>query len=246
MFCSKISNALIYLCIYYFVVKTSYQVCSLQGQIKHKVAFVKEHVPQDVKVVLIGHSIGCYMILHMLSGLRDSHHVLRAFLLFPTIERMAESPKGQIATPLLKYLRWLGLGIVYILSYLSPHLQYRIILWYFRDRHVHGSVYNASMNLFDPFTVGNVIYMALQEMLTVKELDVALVQEHLPKLKFYYGVEDYWCPQKYYREMKAKFPHADVRICQKGLDHAFVIDSSEDMAAILWDWFKPDLHKVVD
>jgi hypothetical protein len=44
------------------------------------------------------------MILKLLDDL-ESHQVLRCFMLFPTIERMAESPKGQVATPLLKYLR---------------------------------------------------------------------------------------------------------------------------------------------
>jgi predicted alpha/beta hydrolase family esterase len=75
----------------------------LEGQIRHKLTFIRDYLPKDVKLILIGHSIGCYMILKLLDDL-ESHQVLRCFMLFPTIERMAESPKGQVATPLLKYL----------------------------------------------------------------------------------------------------------------------------------------------
>lgn len=80
--------------------KASYTTCTLDGQIKHKLTFINKFVPKDVKLIFIGHSIGCYMILKLLDEL-DSHHVLRCFMLFPTIERMAESPKGEIATPML-------------------------------------------------------------------------------------------------------------------------------------------------
>nr|XP_015212636.1 PREDICTED: lipid droplet-associated hydrolase isoform X3 [Lepisosteus oculatus] len=68
-------------------------VFGLNGQIEHKLAFLKQHVPRDVKLVLIGHSIGCYIILEMMKrdpGLR----VLKSVLLFPTIERMAHSPQA--------------------------------------------------------------------------------------------------------------------------------------------------------
>lgn len=42
---------------------------TLQGQIQHKLAFIRQFVPPDVRIILIGHSIGCYMILHMLEEL---------------------------------------------------------------------------------------------------------------------------------------------------------------------------------
>ncbi|KAI1895134.1 hypothetical protein AGOR_G00103170 [Albula goreensis] len=41
-------------------------VFGLNGQVEHKLAFLREHVPRDSKLVLIGHSIGCYIILEMM------------------------------------------------------------------------------------------------------------------------------------------------------------------------------------
>ncbi|MBN3286679.1 LDAH hydrolase, partial [Polyodon spathula] len=41
-------------------------VFGLNGQVEHKRAFLKHHVPRNIKLVLIGHSIGCYIILEMM------------------------------------------------------------------------------------------------------------------------------------------------------------------------------------
>ena len=41
-------------------------VFGLNGQIEHKLAFLTEHVPRDSRLVLVGHSIGCYLILEMM------------------------------------------------------------------------------------------------------------------------------------------------------------------------------------
>lgn len=38
----------------------------LDGQVEHKLAFLRKHVPRDTRLVLLGHSIGCYIILEML------------------------------------------------------------------------------------------------------------------------------------------------------------------------------------
>lgn len=225
------------------VEKASYSVCSLEGQIKHKVKYIKDHIPADVKLILIGHSIGCYMIMRILDEI-DHQRVVRCFQLFPTIERMAQSPKGQVATPMLKYLRWLGTAIVHGASYLSPFVQYRLLLWYFSGRKIPECVYNASINLFDPFCVSNVMYMANLEMQQVAHLDDDLVERHLPKMSFYYGEDDHWCPKSYYFDMKKKFPHGDIRLCENGYDHAFVLEASDEMGDIVWEWLQSDLAKL--
>jgi len=41
-------------------------VFGLNGQIEHKLAFLRKHVPRETSLVLVGHSIGCYIILQMM------------------------------------------------------------------------------------------------------------------------------------------------------------------------------------
>lgn len=78
--------------------------------------------------------------------------------------------------------------------------------------------------------------MAHQEMQIVDRLDTQLVEKHLPILSFYFGQTDRWCPLSYSDDMKAQFPNCDIRVCDKGYGHAFVIDSSPQLANIVGDW----------
>jgi len=41
-------------------------VFTVTGQIEHKLSFINRFVPDDVKIVLIGHSIGAHVVLEML------------------------------------------------------------------------------------------------------------------------------------------------------------------------------------
>lgn len=41
-------------------------VFGLNGQIEHKMAFLRKHVPRETSLVLVGHSIGCYIILELM------------------------------------------------------------------------------------------------------------------------------------------------------------------------------------
>ncbi|XP_073905354.1 lipid droplet-associated hydrolase isoform X3 [Castor canadensis] len=88
-------------------------IYGLHGQIEHKLAFLRTHVPKEVKLLLIGHSIGSYIALQILKCAPELP-VIHTFLLFPTIERMSESPNGRIATPLLCWFRY----VLYVTGYL--------------------------------------------------------------------------------------------------------------------------------
>lgn len=43
---------------------------SLEGQRQHKVAFINDYVPEDVKIVLIGHSIGAQVVLDIMDRIK--------------------------------------------------------------------------------------------------------------------------------------------------------------------------------
>ncbi|XP_071940911.1 lipid droplet-associated hydrolase-like isoform X2 [Antedon mediterranea] len=223
-------------------VENSPDIHSLKGQIKHKIAFIKNHIPANKKLILIGHSIGCYIILKMMDEL-PRRKVIKSYLLFPTIERMLVSPNGVILGPILMYLRWLAILPVYFLSLLPQDLQSRLIGWHFRSNKVPGCAIRGALNLFDPTVAANASYMASQEMHEVKNCDHKLVQRHLSKLCLYYGTSDRWCPVQYYSEIKEHFPDGDIRLCKEGMEHAFCLTSSTKMASVMWPWIKDDINK---
>lgn len=61
-----------------------------------QVEFINKYVPKDARLHLIGHSIGSWMILNMMKDELIAKRVTKSYLLFPTVERMAESPNGRL------------------------------------------------------------------------------------------------------------------------------------------------------
>ncbi|XP_060267872.1 lipid droplet-associated hydrolase isoform X5 [Ovis aries] len=71
-------------------------IYGLHGQVEHKLAFLRTQVPKEMKLVVIGHSIGSYFSLEILKHAPELP-VIHSILLFPTIERISESPKVNAA-----------------------------------------------------------------------------------------------------------------------------------------------------
>ena len=94
--------------------------CGLDRQIEHKIDYLEQEVfAKAEKVVLIGHSIGCYIILHIMDRMKHRETAMcKSVLLFPTIERLKQSPKGKLMTPLLSNVRWLFALSIWIVRFL--------------------------------------------------------------------------------------------------------------------------------
>ncbi|XP_035599057.1 lipid droplet-associated hydrolase [Oncorhynchus keta] len=217
-------------------------VFGLNGQIEHKLAFLTEHVPRDSRLVLVGHSIGCYLILEMMK--RDPElQVVKSVMLFPTIERMAATPQGRVMTPVLCRLRYVAYLPIFLLSLLPDVLKTFMVKLVFRGlRSLDHSTVPPTVSLINVDTAANAMYMGSQEMLEVLERDNFTINQNLDKLVFYYGASDHWCPVQYYQEIKRKFPEGDIRLCSRGIRHAFVLDAGKEVAGMIFEWIREDLQ----
>ncbi|GAA6108657.1 lipid droplet-associated hydrolase isoform X2 [Tachysurus ichikawai] len=217
-------------------------VFGLNGQIEHKLSFLLEHVPRDTHLILIGHSIGCYIILEMMK--RDPElKVVKSVLLFPTIERMASSPQGKVMTPVLCHLRYIVYLPIFLLSLLPERLKAGMVQIVLRNMHsLDTSCVPATLSLINVDCAANAMYMGSQEMRMVLDRDNLTIQQHLDKLIFYYGATDHWCPVQYFQDIRRDFPDGDVRLCERGLRHAFVLDAGEEMASMITVWIHDDLR----
>ena len=65
-----------------------------------------------------------------------------------------------------------------------------------------------------------------------------IIADNIERLIFYYGATDHWTPLSYYRDMKGKFPGAAIYLCQRNFKHAFVLESSEEVADMTWAWIE--------
>ena len=225
---------------------TTHDYLSLDGQIQHKLAYISDCIPAGKRLILIGHSIGCYMILKMLSSRTDNslvqfcnrRNVAKCYLLFPTIERFAQSPNGQFYTPLLQYFRWIVPLVTVPLLFLPEQFKRFLVERYFRRSPVPQCAVEATVKLLSPSSCTNCINLANIEMWSVCKLDVETIGKHIERLCFYYGTNDSWCPTEYHYTLKQLFPSGEIYLCSHGILHAFVLKNNKEMASIVSDWLQ--------
>ena len=213
---------------------------SLEDQIDHKLAFLQETAPDKTSLYLVGHSIGCHVILKMLKHVVPSR-VKKVFLLFPTIEKMAITPNGVAQRPLFSTLRSPFTAAVWLMGGIPEFLKNRVLRqWFYSSPREHvDHMCRAVMNI-DSKSIYNILCMAEQEMNEVNQLPVDTISEHIDKLVFYYGVGDRWTIESCYKDMTERFPGKDINLCESGYSHAFVINSSDPMAEYVFNKLPKD------
>ena len=145
---------------------------SLQEQITHKKIFLEEHIPPHSKIILIGHSIGAYVILNLLKNCHRVSDITKAILLFPTVERMAISPSGRYVTPMVTYFKWLGISAVAAFSILPKDVKKLLIQWWFCDRkQLMSSAVDTVLKLLTRQSINSCFTMAQDEMKEVVHSD---------------------------------------------------------------------------
>jgi len=196
---------------------------------------VREYIAAHVKVILIGHSIGCHIALQLLN--RDdqfSSQVVQVLMLFPTIMEMSTSPNGKwFTSSLLRPFHWLSPSILGLLDY-APSVRSWLVRAYAVYRQISAEcIQKGIMTLLHRDVVQKVLLMAHAEMEEVTELDVPTLEQNLERLYFYFGATDDWCPLEFVNVMTTQVPGLKHDICTEGIRHAFVIEKSKRMASIL-------------
>ena len=206
---------------------------SLEDQLAQKMAYIEEQAADKDVLYLVGHSIGCYIILQMLKQLPPAK-VKKVAFLFPTIEKLAITPNGKFFAQLFTTYRNLAAILVGIASWIPDTIRQFILTKYFvykrmtPPEHVEHMA-RGTMNITGQ-SFYNILCMADQEMQEVCALPEDVLSENIEKMVFYYGSDDSWTLKSCYEEMIVRFPDRDVNLCRKGYPHAFVITASKEMA----------------
>lgn len=203
---------------------------SLEDQVEHKLEYIKEHVNHNTPIVLVGHSIGCYMIMQMLEQLSPDL-VQKVMFLFPAIEGLGRS-KGGRHLSVISWFRLFILFFVWLTSWIPKPIQTWVVKKYFHNSprdHIDYTVEGAT-NLVNPSCVNNCFRMFNQELTVVNNLNTELLGAHIKKISFYYGVKDRWLPPNAYADMRKRYPGKDIVQCSNGYHHAFVLSESNEMA----------------
>lgn len=215
---------------------------NLAGQLEHKVDFIKQFVPEDVKIHLIGHSIGAKLCLDLLHDFNFSKKVEHCYLLFPTIEWVADSEKG-VKVPNFNRIFFL-LRIFYnVFSWLPSNWRRAIIRSQCRRNGMPGDEFlEPSIEYTNPRVIDQIWFLALDEMEKIRQLDEDIIKSNIHRLKLYYGTNDGWVPKSYQQDMLDRFPGIDAELCKHGYEHAFVLTSGPEMGKIVADWIDIKRH----
>ncbi|KAL3990067.1 hypothetical protein ACH3XW_30200 [Acanthocheilonema viteae] len=213
----------------------------LAEQIKHKSNFCLQYLTKKTKLILIGHSVGSYIMLRILPDLlKHEFSVVRCIALFPTIERLAESPNGERLLPWLKrFCEW-DCILQVVLSWLRylPNSMKKCICTFLMRNHsgcFPPCILQTAVEIIDVNVIRNIIFMAMDELFTISHLDESLLH-YSDRCRFLYGTDDRWSPLCYGLEMQKKLGKDLVIIDNKKCDHAFVLNHGEVVAHEVANW----------
>ncbi|KAF8497387.1 hypothetical protein F5888DRAFT_1697217 [Russula emetica] len=210
---------------------------ALRAQIQAHLEFLDELlVAYDddnptTRVLLIGHSIGCWLIQEILKARagRALGPRVGAYMLFPTISHIVRSPNGRklslfFRPPWPRTLAYLALLVRHVIPlFILRHLLQPS--WPTSQVRVVHNLLRAPASIYAALTMAN------DEMETVHELDTDFLRDFAQDLWFYYAEEDDWVGEQLAVVLSAlrgtpTATESHVVLGRPGIPHAFCISAS--------------------
>ncbi|KAJ2131216.1 hypothetical protein GGH17_003560 [Coemansia sp. RSA 788] len=188
------------------------------------------------KVFLCAHSVGCYFAQQICE--QREERVQRVFSLFPAIESIGLTPRGRQLWPGVRHtvaavvdmIRWIfPIRVIHKMANLSQNLNAdnsHLVV----DKMLHGSCVNS------------VLSMAADEIRKIGTLNEDFYKQWGHKFVMYYGRNDNWVPIECFKKMKRVNTGGKVVLCENNISHAFVTSQSEEMALVMTEMLKDELH----
>nr|CAI5866853.1 unnamed protein product [Callosobruchus analis] len=201
------------------------ELFGLKGQIQHKIDFFKNYVPKRARVHLIGHSIGCYLIIRILDHPAVKSKVIDVNLLFPTIEHFTLSTNGQFLTYYVPKITWIIISITWIFTWLPRLIQNFFLCIFFIFSGISASQHLENVReCLVPEKLRKVYFLASECLENVKERNVKVLRENADKISICYGVHDGFTDNVDYRKVSESLPGLRVHVWS--YDHVFVLKQS--------------------
>ncbi|EPQ60467.1 hypothetical protein GLOTRDRAFT_135140 [Gloeophyllum trabeum ATCC 11539] len=196
---------------------------------------LKSAYGDNTRIVMIGHSVGTWITLQALKARHD--HIAEVFLLFPTIQHILQTPYG-------RRWSWLFRGpfprILSTLSTTSRIWPTKMVSLILRDW-PPAQLQVLLRWLRSPPSVFAVLTMAHDEMQTIRELDIALMDENRHRICLYFGDQDMWVGEQKDAILRLFNPDpGSMRVFHGPSDipHAFCINHGELVASQCLEWLK--------
>lgn len=182
----------------------------------------------DYKIVFVGHSIGCYIILRLLQDRTLSASHVGTVMIHPALENLALTQSGLKFSRVFAYkLDLVARPIALLLDKLLPKpAKLALTKWFCSSRYVKSSsevALESVAQLVCQRTLYALVQMAKSEFQVVKDLNTdTLIKPHISKLKLIYAINDHWVNTDNRRLLKDLYP--DLHVEEQDKMHAFVMD----------------------
>lgn len=209
----------------------------LDGQIKHKLELINNYVDKQSNLHLIGHSIGCWLILELL---RDNENLTMRLksvnLLFPTLQKMAEAPNGYFINNILRKFHSFILFLYFIVSLLPTLIVSFLVTLYLRISSLPKQYLKYILKFLNPKVGEKILFLAYNEMDTVKCLNNEALNKIRHLTNIIYSSHDGWAPVSYMEDVHKN--HPEIPMTEVNIEHAFVLKSSEQVAEMVSHFIK--------
>jgi len=175
------------------------EIFTIDGQVNHKIEFIDKYIPDGVNLHFIGHSIGAKICVELVKRYKERNNA-HAYLLFPVIQRFAESPYGKIVWPFIGPLRKpLTLAVAVINKVMPQAWLHSIVDWFLDDfwkkgdhlpidvektkdgiresSSVHINV-RTTVSLLHPEALERILFLAHDEFQNIRELCEEDIRRH--------------------------------------------------------------------
>ncbi|XP_072942074.1 lipid droplet-associated hydrolase [Epargyreus clarus] len=216
---------------------------NLKGQVEHKLDLLRNHIDKNSKVHMIGHSIGAWMIIELVHK-NDfmQTNILTTNLMFPTIQKMAESKNGIFLNTFVRPLHSIILFCAFFVNMLPVIVFNFFIFCYLKIQGFPSKYFTRIQKFLNHNAVEKVLFLAYDEMDTVLKLNIDGIEKLCPQTNVIYSMRDNWAPLNYMKDLKNVKPSLQMK--EVNISHAFVLKSSERVANMVSEYIKPNISLV--
>ena len=194
------------------------------------------------KYIVLGHSIGCYILFQALKEIKDINNIIGIYCLFPALQNLYNCFPLQYKILTFNYL------LINIFSFLIKILKLfplcLIILFFKLISDVPSNNIACLINNVDFSSVKQILILAQDEGKYIKEYNkdfIDFLKRISNKLRMIYGKKDRYGNEEIANKMKEIIPEANIKIVN--ILHAFVLGYSNDMFNVISETINEDLNK---
>ena len=193
------------------------------------------------KYIVLGHSIGCYILFKALKNIKDISKIIGIYCLFPALQNLYDCFPTNYKIITYNYF------VINIFSFFVRLLKIMplclIILFFRCISDVPADNVECLISNIDFSSTKQILYLAKDEGKYIKGYDDDLIEflnKISQKLKMIYGKKDRYGNEKIANNFKKIVPNAKIKIVD--ILHAFGLGYSQDMFNAIVDMINDDLN----